>query len=70
MFQLENEKGRAPGRAFSAKMGKRGHILAKTKFEIVKKSQLCCHGIYKGCLLKHKLVVRPKKKICEFTVTC
>ena len=51
VFQLENEKGRAQGGAlwagrahFRAGRAREGHILAKTNFVIVKKSQYCCHG--------------------------
>ena len=41
VFQLENEKGRA---LKVGNFGQGGHILAKTNFVIVKKSEYCCHG--------------------------
>ena len=56
VFQLENEKGRAPGRALGAQWTKEGAFYRKQAFKFVKKVQLRCQGTNKGSLLMHELV--------------
>ena len=52
VFQLENEKGRAPGIGHFVHSGQRRahYILSKTNFEICEKAQFRCHRIYKGSI--------------------
>ena len=53
VFQLENEKGRAQGRALCAQWTKEGTFYRKQALKLVKNAQFCCHGTYKGSLLMH-----------------